>query len=95
MFGKPLVSLHHSTTKALKPQIGCDSNGALFVWQMAIKWMALECIHYRKFTHQSDVWSYGKSKRKVSHQYTELGNISGTLCIFEWFQLFLVINTFF
>ncbi|XP_060716375.1 receptor tyrosine-protein kinase erbB-4-like isoform X1 [Tachysurus vachellii] len=24
-----------------------------------IKWMALECIHYRKFTHQSDVWSYG------------------------------------
>ena len=29
-------------------------------WQMPIKWMALECIHYRKFTHQSDVWSYGK-----------------------------------
>lgn len=28
--------------------------------QMPIKWMALECIHYRKFTHQSDVWSYGK-----------------------------------
>uniref|UniRef100_H3DG90 Receptor protein-tyrosine kinase n=1 Tax=Tetraodon nigroviridis TaxID=99883 RepID=H3DG90_TETNG len=27
--------------------------------KMAIKWMALECIHYRKFTHQSDVWSYG------------------------------------
>ncbi|KAJ0009448.1 hypothetical protein NQD34_001150 [Periophthalmus magnuspinnatus] len=26
---------------------------------MPIKWMALECIHYRKFTHQSDVWSYG------------------------------------
>lgn len=25
-----------------------------------IKWMALECIQYRKFTHQSDVWSYGK-----------------------------------
>ncbi|MCI4393528.1 hypothetical protein PGIGA_G00158400 [Pangasianodon gigas] len=23
------------------------------------KWMALECIQYRKFTHQSDVWSYG------------------------------------
>lgn len=30
------------------------------VWQMPIKWMALECIHYRKFTHQSDVWSYGE-----------------------------------
>ncbi|XP_066517939.1 receptor tyrosine-protein kinase erbB-4-like [Hoplias malabaricus] len=27
--------------------------------KMTIKWMALECIHYRKFTHQSDVWSYG------------------------------------
>ncbi|XP_048454643.1 receptor tyrosine-protein kinase erbB-4-like [Rhincodon typus] len=27
--------------------------------RMPIKWMALECIHYRKFTHQSDVWSYG------------------------------------
>ncbi|KAF7689754.1 receptor tyrosine-protein kinase erbB-4-like [Silurus meridionalis] len=24
-----------------------------------ISWMALECIHYKKFTHQSDVWSYG------------------------------------
>ncbi|TDH07018.1 hypothetical protein EPR50_G00119450, partial [Perca flavescens] len=29
--------------------------------KMPIKWMALECIHYRKFTHQSDVWSYGKT----------------------------------
>ncbi|CAL8288625.1 unnamed protein product [Lota lota] len=27
--------------------------------KMPIKWMALECIHYRTFTHQSDVWSYG------------------------------------
>ncbi|KAJ8012919.1 hypothetical protein DPEC_G00047880 [Dallia pectoralis] len=27
--------------------------------KMPIKWMALECIHYRRFTHQSDVWSYG------------------------------------
>ncbi|XP_039603172.1 receptor tyrosine-protein kinase erbB-3a isoform X2 [Polypterus senegalus] len=24
-----------------------------------IKWMALESIHFRKYTHQSDVWSYG------------------------------------
>lgn len=34
---------------------------SLLIWQMPIKWMALECIHYRKFTHQSDVWSYGKT----------------------------------
>ncbi|XP_060754450.1 receptor tyrosine-protein kinase erbB-4-like [Neoarius graeffei] len=27
--------------------------------KVSIKWMALECIQYRKFTHQSDVWSYG------------------------------------
>ncbi|XP_030052609.1 receptor tyrosine-protein kinase erbB-3 isoform X1 [Microcaecilia unicolor] len=24
-----------------------------------IKWMALESIHFEKYTHQSDVWSYG------------------------------------
>ncbi|MGH0139970.1 UNVERIFIED_CONTAM: hypothetical protein FKN15_017783 [Acipenser sinensis] len=24
-----------------------------------IKWMALESIHFRRYTHQSDVWSYG------------------------------------
>ncbi|XP_078619979.1 epidermal growth factor receptor-like isoform X3 [Branchiostoma floridae x Branchiostoma japonicum] len=27
--------------------------------KMPIKWLALECIQYRKFTHQSDVWSFG------------------------------------
>ena len=26
-----------------------------------IKWMALESIHFGKYTHQSDVWSYGQS----------------------------------
>ncbi|KAL7882165.1 hypothetical protein AOLI_G00090140 [Acnodon oligacanthus] len=37
-----------------------DSLGPISAQQlMPIKWMALECIHYRKFTHQSDVWSYG------------------------------------
>uniref|UniRef100_A0A8C9S178 receptor protein-tyrosine kinase n=1 Tax=Scleropages formosus TaxID=113540 RepID=A0A8C9S178_SCLFO len=27
--------------------------------KMPIKWMALESIFFRKYTHQSDVWSYG------------------------------------
>jgi serine/threonine protein kinase len=27
--------------------------------KLPIKWLALECIRYRKFTHKSDVWSYG------------------------------------
>jgi len=26
---------------------------------MPIKWLALECIHERRYTHKSDVWSYG------------------------------------
>lgn len=28
--------------------------------QVPIKWMALESILNRMYTHQSDVWSYGK-----------------------------------
>lgn len=31
---------------------------------MPMKWMALECIQYRRFTHQSDVWSFGKRRTK-------------------------------
>ncbi|KAM8977527.1 receptor tyrosine-protein kinase erbB-3-like [Pelodytes ibericus] len=27
--------------------------------QTPVKWMALESIHFGKYTHQSDVWSYG------------------------------------
>ena len=26
---------------------------------MPIKWLALESIQHRKFTHKTDVWSYG------------------------------------
>lgn len=28
--------------------------------QTPMKWMALESIHFGKYTHQSDVWSYGQ-----------------------------------
>ena len=34
---------------------------SLFSFQMPIKWLALECIQHRIFTHKSDVWSYGTS----------------------------------
>ncbi|GMS80509.1 hypothetical protein PENTCL1PPCAC_2684 [Pristionchus entomophagus] len=27
--------------------------------RLPIKWLALECLQYHKFTHKSDVWSYG------------------------------------
>jgi serine/threonine protein kinase len=30
-----------------------------------IKWYALECIYYRKFTHKSDVWSFGVTSWEV------------------------------
>ncbi|KAF8386267.1 hypothetical protein PRIPAC_75409 [Pristionchus pacificus] len=27
--------------------------------RLPIKWLAIECLQYHKFTHKSDVWSYG------------------------------------
>ena len=32
---------------------------ALLSGQMPIKWLALECIQHRIFTHKSDIWSFG------------------------------------
>ena len=32
------------------------------VLQMPIKWLALECIRNRIYTHKSDVWSFGKCR---------------------------------
>lgn len=34
--------------------------------RMAIKWLALECIQHRRFTHKSDVWAYGVTVWEVS-----------------------------
>lgn len=44
--------------------------------KMPIKWLALECIQHRIFTHKSDVWAFGEflislgrsSKRVVEHE---------------------------
>jgi len=32
------------------------------VLQMPIKWLALECIRNRIYSHKSDVWSFGTFK---------------------------------
>ena len=39
-----------------------DADYRIFVFtlaQMPIKWLALECMQHRTFTHKSDVWSFG------------------------------------
>ncbi|TRY82568.1 hypothetical protein DNTS_030578 [Danionella cerebrum] len=46
---------------------------------MPIKWMALECIHYRKFTHQSDVWSYGEFRYRLTYK-NQFGYHDGSRC---------------
>lgn len=44
-------------------------------FQTPIKWMALESILFRKYTHQSDVWSYGMWKRTLVRRLTELSTL--------------------
>lgn len=44
-------------------EAGVVSSPYLWCPQVPIKWMALESILHRIYTHQSDVWSYGESGR--------------------------------
>lgn len=36
--------------------------------KMPIKWLALECIQHRIFTHKSDVWAFGKHFSAVNNK---------------------------
>lgn len=51
--------------------------------------MALECIHYRKFTHQSDVWSYGKAGQKVESEANRGGRHDWNMHISEVSVVFI------
>uniref|UniRef100_A0A5S6QD49 receptor protein-tyrosine kinase n=1 Tax=Trichuris muris TaxID=70415 RepID=A0A5S6QD49_TRIMR len=36
-----------------------ESEVKIFEGKMPIKWLALECIKYRRYTHKSDIWAFG------------------------------------
>ena len=40
--------------------------------KMPIKWLALECIQHRIFTHKSDVWAFGECVTCVTRNYYHL-----------------------
>lgn len=54
--------------------------------QVPIKWMALESILHRIYTHQSDVWSYGEWSRKAR---------PWDVCVCVFFLLFKVLHVSF
>ena len=50
--------------------------------KMPIRWLALECIQHRLFTHKSDVWAFGKSKLTIVQCHFLLkGNFTRTFCM--------------
>lgn len=60
------VALSHSAPVAPRDGVSvCDLFEMCLLVQTPIKWMALESILFRRYTHQSDVWSYGKKLLEV------------------------------
>ena len=33
--------------------------------KVPVKWLALECIRHKIFTHKSDVWAFGKLESRI------------------------------